>query len=268
LIGGGLGIALLAATSFFTPGVVVAQGKATVYKSPQEVFEAWKQALKKNDTAAVLRCTPGIDYMAVNSTIGAFMDIGMKRIAGGDKKEAEAKTKQLKALMAKHGLTEAHWKKLGEDKELIAKVSRPGTDPDDPAFKKLMEPVKDRAAYLVDLMKFMEGKEGKPGLQEEGKLLEKARLVDVKIDGDKAKGTVIVNVKGKEIRAPFEFRKEDGSWKIQPFPNQRPPKKGLPPDQDKKEARLAPDREIQRFTPDPAAVWSCEPGYNPHKRHE
>src|SRR5436190_1315616 len=128
-------VVLLMATGVLPANAAGPQGKEKdkpkIFKSPREVFEAVKQAAKKNDKAAFLRCVAQVDYMAVKYTIGAFMGIGMRRIASGNDKDADTEEKQLWALLAKHGLTEAHWEKLNTNKEMVDKVTNSKTDPND-----------------------------------------------------------------------------------------------------------------------------------------
>src|SRR5436305_13346758 len=97
--------------------------------------------------------------------------------AGAKDKEVLAKLKPLEDVMAKHGLTEAALAKVkGENP--IGK----GPEAMKQAFKKLVAPVKDRSAFVADMIAAL--KKMDPKQAKQGPLAADAELKDVKIDGD------------------------------------------------------------------------------------
>ena len=147
---------LLTAIALCPPIAAQPPKKDTVFKSPQEVFEVWKTAMKSKDLVSYFRCLDddAVDYLAVNGTIGSLLDSGEKLIAGGGE-PAKANQMKLQALMAKYGLTTEVLKKLGHDKKLRAKFGAPDSDTKDPAFKPFLDAITDRPAYVGELMDFI-----------------------------------------------------------------------------------------------------------------
>ncbi len=240
-----------------------AQKNDTVYKSPQEVFDAMKQAAKKNDMLAFTRCLDDdiVDLQALTFTVGALMHSGEMIIAANTEQNRAAQKKLLE-LMAQHGLTQEVWKKLNADRAFGEKIGNPRANPRDPVFQKFFEAVKDRPAYLIALKNFANENKWGPGPDPDlGKDFENLHLADVKVNGEKATGIVVGKEEGQEEKRPIEFRRINGSWKIR-FPGiQRLPQKEPPQEKDRTSATAAPVPATLAFTPDPTVAWSCAPGW-------
>jgi hypothetical protein len=173
------------------------------HKTPEDAFKAARTSLEKEDWKGFSDCLTddSRDQMA-----GGFVMIGvmMKLVGspGGD--EAKAKLKPIDDVLAKHGLTDEVMKKMPDEK--------PGKDPESAkkAMKKLVEPIKDKGAFIADMMAAMK-KMGDGKKENSIPLPKDAELKDVKIEGDTAKGFVVT----KEKKEPIEFRKVGGGWKIE-----------------------------------------------------
>ena len=191
----------------------VAGGKK-VYKSPLEVFEAAKKAAEKEDIKTLLGCITADSRDAI---AGGFVWMaGFIRAFGKFAKEDDV-GKKLDKVLEKHGLTEEIFKKLEEKKEKI--------DLNDPvqakaAFLQLAKLVKDRDGFILDIAAIAD-KKNKAGAFED-LVGSNPTLKDVKIAGDVAKGVLVGTKDGAEVRKPLEFRREDGSWKIDvPLPEMK-----------------------------------------------
>jgi hypothetical protein len=110
---------------------------------------------------------------------------GFAKLAPEDKqKEILAKLKPLEEAMARHGLTEEALAKMKD-----VKPAGKGPEATKQAFKQLLAPVKDRPAFVADMIAAM--KKMDPKQAKEGPLPADAELKDVKIDGDTAKGMIV-----------------------------------------------------------------------------
>ena len=74
----------------------------------------------------------------------------------------------------------------------------------------LLAPVKERNIYVAELVHSLQKKGNGVG----GAIKGSSELVDVKIDGDTAKATVIKTHAGKDSHAPILFKKIGENWKI------------------------------------------------------
>ena len=119
-------------------------------------------------------------------------------------KEGKMKDKiaDLDRIMDKHGLT----------KEAMAKLM-PTKDPKEieKNNKAITTIVKDKPAFVGDVMKWLES--ANPG-KSKGGPLDEATLKDLKVDGNKATGTVLTKTGDKEKEEPMEFAKVGGGWRI------------------------------------------------------
>ncbi len=214
-------VLLLAALS------VAAGGTGATYRTPEEVFEAAKKAIAREDWKGVCATFTDNtrDMLAGGLAMMPLMAKGFAKLAGEDKeKEMLEKIKPLTDVLAKHGLTDAVLKKMekqGDKGEKGEEAIRKG-------LKRLVGPIKDRCAFIAEMITVLKKADGK-GLKD-GPLPKDAELKDLKVDGDHAKGTVVSTVSGKEKRDPIEFRKIGGSWKIDlPLQIGKGLKKGPPP---------------------------------------
>jgi hypothetical protein len=191
--------------------------KAKVYKTPQEVFEAVLAARQKRDARAMVDCfTPeAVKRIATDLAVQSFFvrdraEGKYLKDQGKDKIEEEAKKlKPQLDVLDKHGLTEKATKDLRPANFRATKEQREG-------LRKL---IKDPEAFVVEFMTAQAKAEPRPP---EGKDDPKPKLADVKTDGDKGTGNVVVTLKAgnesKEIKQPVLFRKVNDGWRIDPQP--------------------------------------------------
>jgi DNA-directed RNA polymerase subunit RPC12/RpoP len=186
------------------------------YASPEEVFQANLKATVEKDWKTLIGLwTPESQEKMIGGLALAAVIMGRD-----DPKIGE--------LMGKHGIDESLWKvsmpdadKPGEAMQAMLKNMQAMQE----NSKKLAAAVNDKAAFFVELMTLMESRvEGlaKKGtvsgvdfakMQEDAtRAQQNAKLVDVEIDGDTARGNQVVSLLGKERKVLIEFRKIDGSW--------------------------------------------------------
>lgn len=193
------------------------------FASPEDVFKANLKATAEKDWAEVIRLwTPESQDMMVGGM--AAMAV---RMGGDDPSIGE--------LMGKHGIDESLWKGSSPD----ASRPRDRMQAMRKKSKALGAAVDDKPAFYGELRKLMEkrGEELTSKLKFPGvdvaKLKEEleqaqtiAKLVDVQIDGDTARGKRVSSFVGKEVKMSVEFRKIDGSWLLHQ-PDVDPPQ-GIP----------------------------------------
>jgi len=183
--------------------------KAKVYKTPQDVFDAFVVAGQKDDhktVAALLAPQAQKDVAAILAIL-----IGADRPMLEESKEEDAQ-KLLKTFkpvydtMDKHGVTVKVLEKVkkSKDKKEMEKSK-----------KAVLAVIKDPEAFIVDVMTAVD----KLGFGGE-KAKTKEELKDLKIDGDKAKGTLVRTTKFEDKESvkkePIEFVKINGSWRVIP----------------------------------------------------
>jgi len=180
--------------------------KATVYKTPQEVFDAFIPAMNKRDTKAYVGC---LAPAALKRMAGQLARLGVQRrvFAETGGKDGGPNDKLMKSwkgtfeVLDKHGLTGEVTKKIKATDQQKAEAA-------------LAALVKDHAAFVLDYLDAVDKQEGNK--LKEGNL--KAKLSDVKIDGDKATGTVTVTTRAGEEKQTFGFVKVGDGWKLDPSP--------------------------------------------------
>jgi hypothetical protein len=212
LVRGALGAVAVLALAGLLGGGASAGGDKKVYKNPQEVFDAAKKALQQDDIKTFAACLTedSRDGLAGGLLLVGFFMKGFTEKFG--KEEDKEKLKKLDAVLARHGITEDFIKTLPKP-ELKAPDQKPDRAETLKMVRKILAPVKDRDAFLADMLSLMP-KDGK----RKGGLLDKLGpnpvLANVKIEGEKAKGEIVGMKDGMEVRESVEFRKEAGSWKI------------------------------------------------------
>ena len=165
------------------------------YTSPEAVFEAAKSAMADEDMEGFMNClTPESQdlFSGILVMLGSMMK-GLASLAEDDAETKEAIVKMDKVL-DKHGLTEEFMKKMEESDE---------SDPEK-AIKLVVEPIKDKAAFVADMFEAFKGLDdegGSPADQFKG------TLKDIKIDGDSASAVL---EDGGETE-PIQFKKVKGS---------------------------------------------------------
>lgn len=168
------------------------------YTSPEAVFEAARSAVADEDMEGFMNCLTSESqdlFSGMLVMLGSMMK-GFAALAGDDADTAEAVSKMEK-VFEKHGLTEDVMKEMEE------------ADESDPtaAMEKLVEPIKDKAAFVADMLEAFKGLDnegGSPADQFKG------TLKDIKIDGDSA--SAVLEDGGKT--EPIQFKKVKGSWLI------------------------------------------------------
>lgn len=177
---------------------LVAGCSDTRFETPDATFQTAKVAFADNDYSEFCDCLSedSRDEMAASMVfMGGFMQI--------DTKSEEAT--DVAAVFKKHGL----------DKESNPKVTinvTAGKKDQKDQFKKLVEPIKDRNAFIVDMIAVF--RKHKP----DAKPFESdAKLTDLKIDGQVATATVEQTRDGKKHTTPIKFAKNGNHWKIDEF---------------------------------------------------
>ena len=175
-------------------------------KSPEAVFEAAKSAMADEDMEGFMNClTPeSQDLLAGAMVMLGTMMKGLAGLAelGGEDADAQQSVSKIGKVLEDHGLTEDAMKKME------------GADESDPAsaMKKLVEPIKDKAAFVGDMFEVFSGMEN--GATEDFQF--KGTLKDIKIDGDSASAVLEDGGTSK----PVQFKKVKGSWLIHLDPSE------------------------------------------------
>lgn len=190
-----------------------------VYKTPRAVFDAFLAATNKRDAAAFVSCLSpdGLKDMAGGRAVAG---IGLRLQAAKDEKAAK-RLAGLFAVLDRHGLTEKATRGItpGRTRKEHEKASEAA-----------LELIKDPAAFLADLLveddKLSKGK---------GEKLE-AKLTELKVDGDKARGIVVIKDPDRERKTPFEFVKVGDGWKLNPRPKETDTAKDKPKEKGKKDS--------------------------------
>jgi hypothetical protein len=185
-----------------------AAAQAKVYETPQKVFDAATAAAKKGDMKAFFAL---LDPDSVNQ-LTAGMAVSATFVRGLADLDKTGKTKEalkpLEKVMDKHGLTAEATKKLKpikpeKDLQKLAKEAKP-----------LLELIKDKPGFISDVLPVFE-KLTKKGDGDDGfKAMGSAKLKDVKVDGDKATGTVVMKKGDEDKSEPIKFVKVGKGWRI------------------------------------------------------
>ena len=175
------------------------------HKSPEAVFEAAKSAMADEDMEGFMNClTPESQDLLAGSMV--MLGTMMKGLAalGGEDADAQQSVSKIGKVLEDHGLTEDAMKKME------------GADESDPAsaMKRLVEPVKDKAAFVGDMFEVFSGMEDGAAVQKDFQF--KGTLKDIKIDGDSASAVL----EDGGTSDPFHFKKVKGSWLIRLDPSE------------------------------------------------
>lgn len=180
--------------------------KAVTYASPDAVFKAMGKAMEKDDYKTFSAClsTESLEALSGGMAVGGVFQVEFAKALDKSGKTLK-KLEPIVAVLKKHGLTESVVKKMME--------KMPKAKPKDKAeemklLREFSKPLKDKAGFLADYLAAM--KKVEPG---KGKLMAEVKdmkLENVKIDGNKATGSV----GEKDKKTEFTFVKEGGSWKV------------------------------------------------------
>jgi len=212
------GVLVVALAALMIAHVGCGGGGPARHESPQASFDAAKAALKAKDYEGFCNClTPeSHDMMAGGMIVMATMMKALGGLAalGGEeaRQEFEAKLKAITEVLDRHGVKEDQLKSM---------MGMSGSAPPEDrsaVFAKLTAPIKDKPAFIGDIMKALESLEGeKPGGMGPGKPTDMfdGKLEGLKIEGDTASAKVVVTHQGQTKRDPIGFRKVNGGWLIE-----------------------------------------------------
>ena len=169
-----------------------------VFATPKAVFDAAVKASKAKDFKAFAAVfTPESQAKLAGQLAG--LGVMFKAFSAFDKEgKMKDKLADFDKIMDKHGLTKDVMGKLKQTKD--AKEIEANN-------KVIATAIKDKPGFVADVMKWLDA--ANPG-KNKGGPLDEATLKDVKIDGNKATGTVVT----KEKEEPMEFAKVGGGWRI------------------------------------------------------
>lgn len=201
--------AVLAVAVFF----LVDLSADKVYGSPEEVFNAARVALQKNDMRTWCRCLTddSRDMLLLES-----IELTPKKTLEIAPNEHKAIVRAKVDAQAKHGLTEEY---LLTMKDELSDLQKASIEKQLRFVRKLIAPVSDPNALFADLINAA-AKEA--GGRNPFSSLADAKLNDVKVSGKTAEGAIMTS-RGP---SPFYFRKQGESWRIDligPEQGQAPP---------------------------------------------
>jgi len=200
---------------------MAAEPKPVKFESPQQVFNAMRDAQASQNWEGMYRCmTPkSLDY-----------SIGLLVFTAAYHEGNPVLGEPLRRIMTRHGVDLAAIKRASE--EDASKGASEENDQEeeltDERFLAFLDDVtrnvQDKPAMLGEAMKWQmtsqmslltdkEKKERQEAMEEILQIAKKISLVDVKIEGDKATGTRIVP--GAADKETIEFRKISDSWLIE-----------------------------------------------------
>ena len=194
---------LTVAVAFLMPVLLLA-GCGRSYTSPEAVFTACNDAAKNKDWGTFFNCLSEESQVKMTGdfVMAGAMTTGVKdlpKLGNSDSDPAEL-VKKIQSIMKKHGLTE----------EKIESLKKGGPS----KLAEIAKSVSNKKGFVTSMMAVM----NKFGNNQE-QLNKDQKLSNVKIEGDKAVGTVTVD--GREN--PAHFIKENGSWKIDMAASRRAP---------------------------------------------
>jgi len=178
-----------------TTGAGTASGNPAVsasFETPEAAFAAFQSAAKAEDPGKLMECmSPKSQNEFAFAMVMMSGFLPMKYM--DDEAKAEALGKEVQAILDKHGLSEDKMKEMD-----------PGAEPD---LNKFFAPVKDRGALVADVYAII----AREGPDTPLKMIAGMTMTDVKVEGDKATGKVVVDEKENDI----EFVKVGGSWLVE-----------------------------------------------------
>ena len=168
------------------------------FATPKAVFDAAVKASKAKDFKAFAAVfTPESQGKLAGQLAG--LGVMFKAFSAFDKEgKMKDKLADFDKIMDKHGLT----------KDVMGKLKQTKDPKEIEANNKVIATaIKDKPAFVGDVMKWLDA--ANPG-KNKGGPLDEATLKGVKVDGDKATGTVVT----KDKEEPMEFAKVGGGWRI------------------------------------------------------
>ena len=173
----------------------------TRFETPEATLETAKVAFADHDYNEFCDCLSddGRDQMAAMMVLlGRFRQMTTKG------KGAE----EIAAVLKKYGLDETDLTNVNGDRKARGKSQKE-------LFKKIVEPIEDRNAFIVEMIAVIRKHSNKP----DNKLfVANAKLTDLKIDGQVATADLVQQRKGEEEKTtPIKFAKNGNQWKIDEF---------------------------------------------------
>jgi hypothetical protein len=187
-------------TSPVGPGEKKDGPKGPVYKTPQECFDAYAAADENFDFKKYIACLA----LQAQQKMAAEFALGMlNRPEPRDeasRKHAEMFKPVVDALH-RHGLTEKATQGIKDSKDPTERQK---------AEKAVLALIKDPEAFLVDIQAAMDRALG----GNSGKKAYKQKLTDLKIEGDRASGIIVMTTKFSQEKQSVTFVKSYHGWRI------------------------------------------------------
>jgi hypothetical protein len=197
---------VLLATLTLPTGAQSDRNKGSTYKSPQDVFVIALGARLRGELKSFVACLAEEAQLQFAGQLAADGLDKLKRLERSttvDTRAARLKHYQLLFdALGKHGLTEKTTRDIQYN---------PGGEGVEKAVRALLALIKNPPAFIFD---YLTAQDKIMGVRYPSTVKDKPRLTLVKIDGDRARGTFVSTVAGKEEEHPVEFVKIDGGWKI------------------------------------------------------
>ena len=187
------------------------------YESPEACFDGIRDAIAKKDYPKALASVTDETQNAFTAglvMVGSMMKAfgGMAAMGGGPEAEkAKAAVTAINDTLEKYGVTDEKMTALMEENGgMMGMMQGP---PSEETIAKMASVVDDKVGFILSMIDVLTtvGDGQGPDPQELIDALAKAKLVDVKIDGDTA--TAKVEVDGKDPQ-DIEFRKVAAGWKL------------------------------------------------------
>lgn len=200
---------------------MAAEPRPVKRESPQQVFNAMRDAQASQNWEGMYRCmTP----KSLNCSIGLLI------FTAAYHERNPVLGEPLREILTRHGVDLAAIKRATQNENSKGASEEAGQEDEvtDRGFVAFIENVtrnvQDKPALLGEAVKWQmtprmnllteeEKKEHQEAMKEALQIANRIRLVDVKIEGDKATGTRIMS--GSADKETIEFRKIDGSWLIE-----------------------------------------------------
>jgi hypothetical protein len=198
------GLLLVVGAAVDASGADKEKGKPAVYKTPEALMDAFESSQKKKEWKTFIECWAPKAQKRVTAFEVRYA-VGRRRIAQ-ELEEARERGKPVFDILDKHGLTLEATKTVKADPILSDEIQKD--------LSKLVPLIKDPMALFVELNTAFD----KLGWSSGPKIhpSRMAKLIKVKINGDKATGVLGVTEGDRRYEVPFDFVKIDGSWRLPP----------------------------------------------------
>jgi hypothetical protein len=213
-----LACALLAVVVFFALDFSANRS----FSSPQEVFDAIRQASQKDDGRAWCQCLTdeSRDLLAATLVVEEFSRKQDKEKIVTE--EQKAHVQAIEKVFAQHNLTDEFLMKMQREFLTLSHPKAP-LEEKVKAARTVTGPIKDVNGFVADLFQAVQ-----KSTRSESPLAmwKNAKLTEVQISGRTAEGVISI---GPGQPQPFLFRKQGESWRLDLFPAEEKGPAGLPP---------------------------------------